>query len=92
MRKVENPNKGNLEKSATTKAQIVAAVKEAFAFCDAAYEVPDAGLNEMVKWGPREIAASYALTFNVAHNNEHYGNLVTYMRLKGLVPPSSEKR
>jgi uncharacterized damage-inducible protein DinB len=92
VRKVANPNKGNLEKTATTKAQIVAAVKEAFAFCDPAYEITDAGLNEMVKWGQRDIAASYTLTFNVAHNNEHYGNLVTYMRLKGLTPPSSEKR
>jgi hypothetical protein len=32
------------------------------------------------------------LTFNTAHNFEHYGNLVTYMRLKGLVPPSSAPR
>lgn len=92
VRKVENPNKTNLEKTATTKAQLVAAVKEAFAFCDPAYEITDAGLNEMVKWGQRDIAASYTLTFNVAHNNEHYGNLVTYMRLKGLTPPSSERR
>ena len=92
VRKVENPNKTNLEKTATTKAQLVAAVKEAFAFCDPAYELTDAGLTEMVKWGQQEIAASYTLTFNVAHNNEHYGNLVTYMRLKGLTPPSSERR
>ncbi len=91
VRKVENPNKVNLEKTATTKTQVVSAVKEAFAFCDPAYEITDAGLTEMVKWGARDIAASYALTFNVAHNNEHYGNLVTYMRLKGLTPPSSER-
>jgi uncharacterized damage-inducible protein DinB len=92
VRKVENPNKGNLEKTATTKVVLVAAIKDAFAYCDPAYEITDAGLNEMVKWGQRDIAASYTLTFNVAHNNEHYGNLVTYMRLKGLTPPSSEKR
>jgi len=29
---------------------------------------------------------------NISHNNEHYGNMVTYMRMKGLVPPSSEAR
>jgi uncharacterized damage-inducible protein DinB len=46
----------------------------------------------MVKSGQREVAAGYGLTFNVAHNFEHYGNIVTYMRLKGLVPPSSEPR
>jgi hypothetical protein len=26
------------------------------------------------------------------HTMEHYGNLITYMRIKGLVPPSSEPR
>jgi uncharacterized damage-inducible protein DinB len=29
------------------------------------------------------------LAFNTSHSFEHYGNLVTYMRLKGIVPPSS---
>jgi uncharacterized damage-inducible protein DinB len=32
------------------------------------------------------------LQFNTAHDFEHYGNLVTYMRIKGIVPPSSEGR
>ena len=39
-----------------------------------------------------EIARANPLINNLAHNNEHYGNLVTYMRAKGLVPPSSEGR
>jgi uncharacterized damage-inducible protein DinB len=30
------------------------------------------------------------LAFNMAHDFEHYGNLVTYMRLNGMVPPSSQ--
>jgi hypothetical protein len=30
------------------------------------------------------------LYFATTHTYEHYGNLVTYMRLKGIVPPSSE--
>ena len=30
------------------------------------------------------------LAFNTAHSYEHYGNLVTYMRLNKIVPPSSE--
>jgi uncharacterized damage-inducible protein DinB len=88
-KKVASPNKSNIEKTATTKAAIVAAVKESFAFCDSAYEIADAGLTEMVKSGQREVGAGYPLTFNIAHNFEHYGNIVTYMRLKGLVPPSS---
>ncbi len=31
-----------------------------------------------------------ALVHNTAHHNEQYGNLETYLRLKGLVPPSSQ--
>jgi uncharacterized damage-inducible protein DinB len=91
VKKVANPNKDNLEKTATTKAALTAALKEAFAFCDPLYDMADSGLTEMVKSGQREIAAGYGLTFNVAHNFEHYGNIVTYMRLKGLVPPSSQR-
>jgi hypothetical protein len=29
---------------------------------------------------------------NYGHNNDHYGNLVTYMRIKSIVPASSEPR
>jgi uncharacterized damage-inducible protein DinB len=31
------------------------------------------------------------LIYNIAHNNEHYGNIVLYMRLKGHVPPSTAR-
>lgn len=91
-KKTASPNKVNIEKTATTKAAIVTAVTESFAFCDSAYEIADAGLTEMIKMGQREVGAAYPLTFNVAHTFEHYGNIVTYMRLKGLVPPSSTPR
>jgi uncharacterized damage-inducible protein DinB len=91
VKKMANPNKDNLEKTATTKAALTAALKEAFAFCDPLYDLADSGLTEMVKSGQRETAVGYGLTFNVAHNFEHYGNIVTYMRLKGLVPPSTQR-
>jgi uncharacterized damage-inducible protein DinB len=91
VKKTQNPNKDDLEKTATTKTALVSALKEAFTFCDPLYDLADSGLTEMVKSGSREVAAGYGLTFNVAHNFEHYGNIVTYMRLKGLVPPSSDR-
>ena len=92
-RKTSSPNTDNIERTATTKAALTAALKDAFAFCDPAYDtLADAQLTEMVKSGQRETAIGYGLTFNVAHNFEHYGNIVTYMRMKGLVPPSSEPR
>ena len=33
----------------------------------------------------------HALVMNAAHLAEHYGNIVTYMRIKGMVPPSSQR-
>ncbi len=87
-----NPAPG-VEKSKTTKAELVQALKDAFAFCDSAYAGPtDGQLAERVKFFGREQAKITVLSFNTSHTNEHYGNLVTYMRLKGIVPPSSEGR
>jgi hypothetical protein len=62
------------EKGVTTKAALVQALKQAFAECTTVYD----GANQI---GP--------LMNNVAHSSLHYGNLVTYIRMLGLVPPSS---
>jgi uncharacterized damage-inducible protein DinB len=83
----------NIEKTKKTKAEIVPALKEAFAYCDAAYaKLTDAGAADMVAFGGMRITKLGAMDFNTAHNMEHYGNLVTYMRIKGIVPPSSEQQ
>ena len=52
----------------------------------------DAKAAETVKFFGMNITRLGALDFGTAHNMEHYGNLVTYMRLKGIVPPSSEPK
>ena len=49
----------------------------------------DADGSEMRNLFGNEMAASAVLAFGATHNYEHYGNLVTYMRLNGIVPPSS---
>src|ERR1039458_6279869 len=85
-------NKG-IEKSATTKADIVAAMKDAFAYCDDAFsKMTDASAAESVPFFGRQMTRLGIMDFNTAHTMEHYGNLVTYMRIKGIVPPSSEGR
>jgi uncharacterized damage-inducible protein DinB len=83
----------DVEKTKKTKADLQKALADAFAFCDKAWaattdtnaatpvELPE-GLGKNTRLG--------ALAFNSAHNGEHYGNIVTYMRAKGLVPPSSQ--
>lgn len=82
------------EKGLTSKADLVAALKASVEYCDQAYNsVTDATLATKGKlFGRAERTYNTLLNFNTAHDNEHYGNLVTYMRLKSLVPPSSEGR
>jgi len=81
-----------VEKAARTKTDIVAAVKEAFAYCDAAYtKMTDASAVEMVSFFGRRLTRIGVMDYNIVHTGEHYGNLVTYMRIKGIVPPSSER-
>jgi hypothetical protein len=90
-----NPAAGkSFEKSITDKAGVVQLVKDAFAYCDDAYAaLTDAKAVEMIAIGapPNQRQASRAnqLAQLIVHGNEHYGNLVTYMRIKGIVPPSS---
>ncbi len=82
-----------IEKTKTTKADLIASLKESFAYCDKAYDgFTDAAAPQMVKLFNRELPKIGALNTNISHMAEHYGNLVTYMRIKNVVPPSSEPR
>jgi uncharacterized damage-inducible protein DinB len=83
---------GTLEKSATTKAAIVKALGESVAYCDAVYAaITVSSAAEMVKAGESQIPRVQPLFSNVSHNVEHYGNLVTYFRMKKMVPPSTKR-
>jgi uncharacterized damage-inducible protein DinB len=87
------PAMKGFEKTATTKADIIAALKDGFAFCDGVYaKMTDADAATTVPMFGQQRTKLSVLDFNIAHGYEHYGNLVTYMRIKGIVPPSSERR
>ncbi|MFN8060954.1 MAG: DinB family protein [Vicinamibacterales bacterium] len=83
---------GSIEKTQTSKAELVKALAASFAFCDKAYaSMTDAKGAELVPFfGSQKMARVSVLAFNNSHDFEHYGNMVTYMRLKGIVPPSSQ--
>lgn len=82
----------HLEDTLTKKADLVAALKDAFAYCDGAYDaLTDAAGAENVKWGKGARTRFAMLNWNLWHTWEHYGNVVVYLRMKGLVPPSSER-
>lgn len=81
-----------IENTLSTKADLLAALKQAFAYCDAAYDaMTDASGAEAVKFGNMSKTRFAMLNWNLWHTWEHYGNVVVYLRMKGLVPPSSEK-
>ncbi len=84
---------GGVEKTMTTKADLQKALADAFAYCDKAHAgMTDAAGAATVKFFGSEMAKLSILEFNTHHDFEHYGNIVTYLRIKGIVPPSSEPR
>jgi uncharacterized damage-inducible protein DinB len=84
---------GDAEKTKTSKADLVAALKASFDYCDGVYDaMTDADGAQMVKMFGRDRAKLGVLNFNVVHDTEMYGQMVVYLRIKGLVPPSSQPR
>ena len=76
-----------------TKAELLAALKESFAICDAAFEaLTDARAEEMVKMGQSgfQLSKLSLLVSMIAHSNEQHGYMAVYLRLKGIVPPSTD--
>jgi len=82
-----------IEQTKTSKADLVASLKDAFAYCDKAYDgMTEASGSETVKLFGNDMAKRDVLTGNAMHGVEHYGNLIVYLRMKNIVPPSSEPR
>ncbi len=81
----------NIEQSKTSKADLIIALNEAAAYCDKAYDaITDTTGAQTVKFRGMDTPKLSILNINNGHASEHYGNLVTYMRLKNIVPPSSD--
>jgi hypothetical protein len=88
--------KGESKKAATagktSKADIMAALKESFDYCDGVYDTfTDAMAAQPVKIFGHSEAKLSALWGNLGHDSEMYGYMAVYLRLKGLVPPTSDR-
>ncbi len=68
------------------KAEVSKALKESFAYCAAALET----MNDQKAISSDQV--SYAFLHVIVHNNEIYGNIVGYLRVNGIVPPSTAAR
>lgn len=88
-----DPQQPSFEKTKKTKAEATAALKQSFDYCDGVYNsMTDADGATMVKMFGRDQTKLGVLNFNVSHDNEMYGTAVAYLRMKDLVPPSSQPR
>jgi hypothetical protein len=89
--KGENPAANAGSKS--TKIELVAALKASFDYCDPVYEkMTDAVGAGKVRWARWDMTRLGLLNWNISHDNEMYGIIAAFLRIKGIVPPSSEGR
>ena len=86
----EAPPTTSVERTASTKEALVAGLRASIATCDRAYAQADAAAMQPVTLFGQATTRLGALAMNAAHSYEHYGNLVTYLRMNGMVPPSSQ--
>jgi uncharacterized damage-inducible protein DinB len=80
----------------TAKAALVKALNDSLVYCDRVYAATtDANFSQPVQIadvmgpGSSNTVRGAVLIYNIAHNNEHYGTIAVYLRLKGHVPPST---
>ena len=79
--------------SKTSKSDLIAALKASFDECDSAFDaVSDATAVQMLKAGNAARSKFGTLLYATLHDNEEYGYLSMYLRLNGLVPPSTDSR
>ncbi len=75
-----------------TKAEVIKALESSFDYSAKAREdMTKAQKETMVKFMGGTQPAGNVLDFSVFHSLQHYGNVILYMRLKGLIPPSSQE-
>lgn len=84
----EDPNATDFEKG--TRTEIIMGLKAAQRYCEDAAKFGAEHSHDARELFGTKGDVTWLYAFNIAHNAEHYGNVVTYMRLKGMVPPSSQ--
>ena len=87
---VPNPSPAQSNEKKTTKAELVKALADAFAFCDGAISaLTDQSALQMVKQGEGETARGGVVSALLSHGLESYGIVVVYLRAKGIAPPNA---
>lgn len=90
---VPNPNMGTNNEQKKTKAEIVKALADSFAFCDDAFaSLTDENRGQLMARGRGQMARDAILADLIAHSNEMYGYAAVYLRAKNVVPPSTDEQ
>jgi uncharacterized damage-inducible protein DinB len=76
----------------TSKDDVVKALKDSYAFAQQAMETITAenAFEKISEVDGADTRASIA-AFGLSHTNDHYGQMVVYLRLNGIIPPASRK-
>ena len=94
----KNPMAGADLEKLPTKAELIKALTDAFAYCDEVYNsLTDASGSETIDITQESGRQAKSLRMgllilNYGHNNEIYGSMVIFLRMKNIVPPASEPR
>jgi uncharacterized damage-inducible protein DinB len=89
----KNPSAGAIEKRAASKAELLVALNESYAYCDVVLGgMKDANLAETYQAGQTTRTKAWNAIHLLEHMTMHYGNIITYMRIRGMVPPETERR
>ena len=87
---VPSPSPAQSNEKKATKAELVKALADAFAFCDGAMSaLTDQNALQMIKQGEGETARGGVVSALLSHGLESYGIVVVYMRAKGIAPPAA---
>jgi uncharacterized damage-inducible protein DinB len=86
------PAEDEIERTRTTKGALIEALTQSTAYCQKAYAQSDAAVSATTDVFGSPGSRRSALLLNATHDFEHYGNVITYMRMLGMVPPSSQSQ
>jgi len=88
-----SPKAAEKEETPRSKVVLIALLKESTAFCNPLVNaMTDESMVQLMKVGPNEGARGLALIGLSVHGNEVYGTIAVYLRLKGIVPPTTARQ
>jgi uncharacterized damage-inducible protein DinB len=89
----KSPRAGEKEEAPRNKADLVALLKESQTYCEPFFtSLTEESLTQLTKAGQNQVARGLFLHGNIVHANETYGVMTVYLRLKGIVPPTTERQ